>query len=207
MRTKVAAEKHWCVQSLEESRAYRIDVNVHVFARLWRVTFHKSGVVVPAAAADWGQERETRRTHAGHLPDSFQHFLAELGRPLTLISCLRGIESEQQDVVTAETRVECFEVAQRAHQQASANDEHHREGNLSNHQRAAQDSSTPGVCQVSRACPDGWAAAPSSRPKRRCKPEGNSGDQCDEQCEPEDIEIRMNIKSHTAPAACHQRDE
>ena len=133
--------------------------------------------------------------------------MTELGRPLALVSRLRGVESEQQHVIAAETGIERFEVAQRPNQQARADNHDERQGNLGDHQTAAQTSSLPGGGQITRAGLHRLVPAHSGCAKRRRQAKRDSGGKRDQQREPEDRRVGMNVERYPVRPVRHQSDE
>ena len=51
---------------------------------------------------------------------------------------LRGVDTEEQEVMLIKTRVDAFQIGERTYEQPRANQQHHGQPNLNNHQRFAK---------------------------------------------------------------------
>ena len=109
--------------------------------------------------------------------------------------------------MAAETRVQPLKITQRTHQQTRTDDEHERQRDLRDHQRTSQVAPNAGDGQTAGACLKGRASAGSGCTQCRRQAAGYSGDKGNEQGEPEDREIRVNVKCYLVVPARHQGDE
>ena len=134
-RREYAAGKHGNVHCPEEIQPQSKRSGVGIRPGRRTVEVHVAGR--PASA----QECVLGITGGHHAGQSFEPLLqlpVELDRLAVFVSRQAGVNSEEQNVLRIETRIECLQLMQGTHQQPGADQYHYRERNLRHNRRVAK---------------------------------------------------------------------
>ena len=111
-----ASEHQGNSQRFKEFRADPIDRGADLLTGLWRVSLDVDSLKVPSTA-DQRAVGEAHRAHAGQRFEPPRKLLIEARQALACVTVLRRVNAKQQQVSLVESRIDVFEIGQRADEQ------------------------------------------------------------------------------------------